>query len=302
MQTLGAELEDVIDFDKCPVCLQTISRTLLDPEIEFKPMTIDENINYLEQQRENATLLLKKTIETSIVKESLIEKYDEEVNDLRKKIREINNILIEPERIPDLSKYKEKISHEEKLKKINNILKEFDDQYEVLMEIIDEYNKKKTELKKLPEEIFSREDKNKLNAIQGYYISNLIQLGLGSTKHPDIEISMDSYLPIHKKFLKSRDLSATDQIRKIWSYYLSYIQLSANFKTNHLNFCIFDEPGQQHINFDDLKEFYNKILSFNLKKMQIFVITSEDIKNLSFLRGKLNTKIFEIEDRLIKPI
>ena len=129
-----------------------------------------------------------------------------------------------------------------------------------------------------------------------------MQLGLGSTKHPDIEISIDHYLPIHKKFLKSRELSATDQIRKIWSYYLSHIQLSLNFKTNHLNFCIFDEPGQQHINIDDLKEFYNKILSFNLKKTQIFVITSEAVKNLSFLEGKLNIRIFEIEDRLIKPI
>lgn len=290
--------EIMTNFEECPVCKSKLNDILLKPSIEFKPMTIDENLKYLEQERNLISLLLSKNKNSLEVATKELEILNNKGITIKKEIKDINTKMIQPEDFPSILTIRKKVQLEEKLEFFEKLNRRFELALLEFPKIIEEFITLKKQKEKLKGELFSELDIKKIDCLAQFYSNNLEFFGFGSSIKPEIEISLDNYLPIFKKFQFSTELSATDQIRKIWSYTLALYQVSTKYNTNHFGFCIFDEPGQQKIDDSSLQKFYEKIISLNLNEFQIIVATSEKVADLEKLIGKKG-KFIKLHPKLL---
>jgi len=80
----------------------------------------------------------------------------------------------------------------------------------------------------------------------------------------------DNCLPVAQKMIGEQlfynikfDLSASDFIHCLWSYYTAIFKTSVAYQTNHPMLLIFDEPKQQDMAMVNFKSFLTELSQFN---------------------------------------
>lgn len=96
LKNLGLEMDLNLAKDICPTCYQEIKDSLLPKQIEQIPMNIDDNIQFLQSQKNMMQLSISANEETLLKKQDLMQHYRTEINELRKNIR-----ILKRERISD---------------------------------------------------------------------------------------------------------------------------------------------------------------------------------------------------------
>src|SRR5699024_2141398 len=97
--------ESKVAEETCPTCLQKISSSLLDPKStgSRSPMSIEDNIEYLKQQRSAIDSLISQTTNAIEAKEISVEKKRDKISDLRTEIKDLKKEIIQDDRIPSES-------------------------------------------------------------------------------------------------------------------------------------------------------------------------------------------------------
>jgi hypothetical protein len=72
------------------------------------------------------------------------------------------------------------------------------------------------------------------------------------------------------------DLSASDLIRSIWAYRLSFLELARDKETNHLGLLVIDEPGQQEMASESFSALLQRASRAGAYGQQILLATSEE--------------------------
>lgn len=301
LNKLGSDMEMDLNKNICPTCHQNIKDILLPQDIEQTPMSIEENIEFLKEQKRMVEFHINITEKQLKRKKNKMKKLKAKMKDLRKDIRDRKQELTEDERIPSISDIKKKVELRNKIKRYEKIEYEFDDYLDDLKELSSNWTQILKKEKKLPKQYYSKFDYKKLKDLEKYFRKNVTNFGYKSKSPEEINISEDKYFPTINGFDMKFDSSATDHIRAIWSYTCSLYQVSNKYGCCHPRLIIFDEPGQHQMNSNHIREFFSKLSKLD-GNCQSIVTTSLEKPNFNVATENIDYNLIEIEEWSLTPL
>lgn len=286
LRTLGSELELSTSKDTCPVCSQHIHDTLIPHSGHIQVMSIDENIRHLNAQKDmlefarNGHRRNKEKMQERIVQlENSILTLRSMAKSLRNDLYSINDNISE-------TIIHKKLQLDSEINSLYKLVEYLNLKKQKLRELSDEWRDYLKEKLTLPKKKYSDLDEEKIRILRSHFINNLKQFGYKSILNLNqIDISMESYLPVIEGFDMKFDSSASDNIRAIWAFVLSLLETSNEKSGNHPGILIFDEPAQHSIVINDMVKFFNHIIKLNNSQVIVGITikdtdTKEAINNL----------------------
>lgn len=303
---LGGDINSQVAVSICPTCHQHIEDSLLPHGVLEVPMSIEENIQYLESKKKMVEKYIdvqrKKCDET----QERIDALRSHVANIRSQIRLLKKDLVEDDRLPSISDIESRLNLEKKIEFYQRKIEEFNELKSKLKKLSADFEKLCSEKKDLSDK-YSVNDNNKIKDFENYFKIALKEFEYVSKPVSTIKISTENYLPLTK--LESGEIynirfdsSASDFIRCLWAYYIALMQTSLKYNANHPNLLMFDEPKQQDVSENGFRVFLNKLSKFTNE--QILVFASFENKDESFQSATtgIEYNLIRIEDKLIKPL
>lgn len=308
LRNLGSRKSSSVDSGECPVCHQPIHDSLVYLESEQKVMSIDENIQFLEEQRRTYQVVLanaKKVVDTRSTQAQV---FREDLSSLRAKVRSLKQTLVSDGRLPSVAAIRSRVELESSLAKDRDTMEQFEKILDGFKSLSKKWKEVQETLHSLPKDDVSLADKNKLAKWSKILRKQLIQYGFRSFKPDYVNISPDTYRPDHEgfdietSFNLQTSVSASDLIRTIWSYLDGLLELSRTEKTNHPGCIIFDEPKQQSAKDVSFKELLSRAASSISFGQQVIFFTSENRERLNKHLKDLPHSLMAVEGRVLKKL
>ncbi|MFW6016389.1 MAG: hypothetical protein ACOCRK_08110, partial [bacterium] len=300
LDTYGADMQVFLSKNICPTCHQKIKDSLLPQDIEQIPMSIEENIQFLKEQKRMVVFHINIIRKQLKEKENNMRNLKIKLKKLREDIRDLKMELIEDERVPSVTEIKRKIFLQNAIKDYERIEDKFNNYLSDLKVLSNKWKEVLMRDEKLPPQYYSKLDLNKLKDLQSDFRDNVEIFGYKSKLPEEIDISEDKYFPTVDGFDMKFDSSASDHIRAIWAYTCSLYQVSNKYDCNHPNFIIFDEPGQQQMKINHIRKFFS-LLSNKDWDCQSIVSTSLEEPNFTLATKDMEYKLIEIKDWALTP-
>ncbi|MCU6711481.1 hypothetical protein M6D81_22550 [Paenibacillus sp. J5C_2022] len=296
---LGSDKNLYVAQGICPTCNQNIHETLLPQDIQFQPMSIEENIKFIKDQLSTLKFALSQSQNVIDSKNRRLRAITVALEEERKRLRSLKLELREDPRMVSNLDVEETINLKWKVKELQeakNDFDELDNKLDFLKEQWEQYLKK---VSKIPDEFFSKLDKEKLEVFESKFRAYLKDFGYSSTPLEDIEISLDKYTPLVRGFDIKFDSSASDFIRLKWAFTLTMHYLTNHLGGNHPRVILMDEPGQQQMNIKSTEQLFNSLSKIGGQSIIASSLTLGEIKSIT--QG-LTVKIIDLGDEyIIKP-
>ena len=142
-------------------------------------------------------------------------------------------------------------------------------------------------------------DKEKLARFEQLLREQLREFGFSSLNPDSIQISTDSYRPTREGFNLGFDLSASDNIRTIWAYLESLLELARELDLRHPGLLVLDEPRQQEAAQLSFEKLLRRAAKSRDRGQQVVFVTSEPLTNLRRMTEGLNPTIISYDGRII---
>ncbi|CAH2714185.1 hypothetical protein BACCIP111895_01339 [Neobacillus rhizosphaerae] len=296
---LGSDKSLYVAQGICPTCNQKIHETLLPQDIEFQPMTLEENIKYIKDQLATLKFALSQSANVVAEKNKRLRAVTEALEEERRRLRSLKLELREDPRMLSNLDIEETLNLKWKIKELQeaeNSFEEFGKKLDLLKKQWEQYLKS---TKKIPEEFFSQLDKTKLETFEKRFRYYLEQFGYSSTPLNDISISLDKFTPVVRGFDIKFDSSASDFIRLRWAFALSLNYSTNHYGGNHPRLVIMDEPGQQQMNINSTGKLFYSLSELKSQSIIASSLTLEEIKSIT---QKIEVNIIDLGDEyIIKP-
>jgi len=309
LKKFGAEKNLKISKDICPTCHQRVDDSLILADTQVQPMSIDENIKYLESQRKMILRYIS-GLQQSIQKLNLqATEVTKEVSESRMYILSLKKDLHAFNSINE-SDLRLKIHLENKIQEATKAIDEIGKAVDNLKEISEQYRIAKEKLAAMPSRKTSDADFKKLQEFQHVFRNLANTFGYKSAPVNDIEINTDTLFPYLSGIelrevntdIKS-DSSASDFVRLIWAYLLSLYIVSNKYNGNHAGLIIFDEPAQHSMGVTSINGLF-KVTS-QMPSLQCIIAASFDESDEVFnnsTEGLLNYNLILLGDKLLKSL
>ncbi|MDH6464925.1 uncharacterized protein with PIN domain [Micromonospora sp. A200] len=274
LQRLGATHTPLLhDESRCPTCDQVLRDGY---DITAVPMSIDESVQFIEQQldafrgmRADAERLVSAT-------QAKLGRMQERGAGVRAQIRSLKDSLASPSTTPSIAAVAQKIRLEDQIEALERVSVGLVGMLERFAELSRRWVANRSELAALSEQNLSGDDVAKLDFLRRSLVDQLRLYGFESLTPESIEISPETYRPVHEGFDLGFDLSASDMIRVIWAYLLAFLETGAKYRTNHPGLLILDEPRQQETNQLSFSALLRRAAQDGEQGAQIIFATSAD--------------------------
>jgi hypothetical protein len=311
VKNLGHILPAETADENCPTCHQSIKDSLLPSEITQPPMRLEDNIAFLEAQEKMIEVYIEGQKANISDKERKLLNYQTQLTEIRQEIRSVKKELIQDERLPSILEIERRLNLKKKTEFFSKIIEEFSSLLEELKSLSKDLNKVLSQQKELPDDFFSKEDRNKIDSLYQNFVGLLTKFNYQSKPSESIRISTENYLPVSEKELENGmklsynikfDSSASDFIRCLWAYYTALLKTSIKFETNHPRLLMFDEPKQQDLSIANFRSFLSELSQF--KDQQVLVFASFENSDEAFAEATkdVHFSLNRITEKLIKPI
>ena len=308
LKNFGAESGLSLALDSCPACHQHVDDSLFLADTLIQPMSIDENVRYLDSQKKMVSRYILGLEKTITKLESQAREYSENVSDKRavclsfkKQIRLSGNAEEADLRV--------KLQLELKVESLLKAERIINSSVNNLVNFSNEFRNIKAKLAGLPERKSSTEDVKKYNKFQNHFRSYASLFGYKSAPTSDIEINRDTLFPYLAGLelrevntdIKS-DSSASDFVRLIWAYLLAVYSASEELGGNHPGLVLLDEPGQHSMGVTSVNALLTNISK--QRNIQGIVAASFDESDEVFDESVLgvNHHLIECGYKLLKPV
>jgi hypothetical protein len=304
LKQYGAYQEGSLKDGECPTCHQPVEDVLLDQANRNSPMSIENNIEFLREQKRAAELLRRSSIRAKEAKRQVVVRNAEAAMRTRQKIKDLKTDLTNDARIPAVSDIREIVTLEEKVRRYEQTLEDVDAAASEFDELATRWHKILIKESELPSSVFSKDDEAKLEGLTKRFRENLSAFGFTSKKPTAIKLSADNYQPVMEEgnFEMSFDASASDHIRLVWAYTLALQQVADLFDTNHLGISFYDEPAQQQVSKSSNERFYEMAGRLNRENNQVVITTSEDLTRLETILSGIPCNFLVFKGKVIAPI
>lgn len=246
LRSLGARHAAVIsEGSHCPTCQQNLPDGF---EVTDHPMTPDESVGYIEQELRTFRAMREDQRRIVEVKRAKLDRSRSESTELRRRIRAIRDSLTSPDAMPSVAVVAERLQISERIEILRRVEAEIFHTASELKTRASLWAANRQSLQTLAERSKSSLDMEKMAFLESALVGQLQKYRFISVSPSSIEISRDTYRPVHEGFDLGFDLSASDMIRVIWAYLIAFLEVSIRHNTNHPRLLIFDEPRQQETN------------------------------------------------------
>jgi hypothetical protein len=297
---LGSDLMPHLSNNQCPTCNQSVKDSLLAQDIDLMPMNLEENISYIEGQRQTVEYGISQSKVIISKKRSYLNELSNLLSNKRNNLRILKQEVNEDPRMPSEYELEKILDMKMEVRILKENILKFEGFNEKIKELQTEWREYETELKKLPEEYFTDSDRKKIQDFEKNFKGNLKSFDFSSVNFDEIEISLDKYTPLIEGVDVKYDTSASDYVRLIWAYVISLLQVSNNRNGNHLGILVFDEPGQHQMSIDSQKHLFSKLEEVS---GQSIIASSLNVDDLIGITEGLKTNIIDLgSERIIKPL
>jgi DNA repair exonuclease SbcCD ATPase subunit len=305
LQKLGSMIGMSTADHICPTCHQEVTSELL-PPVQAASMSLEDNIIFLKSQIQMYTSAKvraqEKQKETTAAHNSIRVK----LTDLHSKLRVLRQDVTAPNNNLSRQIIEEIVRSQNFVERLNSIEESVLILSRSLGDVAESWVEIKAEIKSLPKDELSENDNLKINTFELILRRNLKKFGFTSFNVEEIYLSRDNFRPVSLREYDGEliskeinyEISASDGIRLKWAYYQAAIELNSVYKTNHPNFVIYDEPGQQEIESPSLYSFITS--SLQNSGSQIIISTSEPLESIyQITQGRGN--IIPFSGLIIQP-
>lgn len=182
---------------ECPTCKTELQDSLL-PNIKhenIRVLGLDDNIKYLEKQKDTFDSLLKSEKQNTQTKEIRLEQGNHQIMRSRALIREIKSSLIDEKSAPSRSDIKKELIIENEMELLDRALVDGSEIKSRLQSALYDWKLAESALQILPRTGFSQNDWHKLKTLRESFINYLRDFGYSSNELEDFRISEQSYKP-----------------------------------------------------------------------------------------------------------
>lgn len=244
LRAVGSSIEGDLETEKCPICESDLYDTLGESRAKRKPMTLDENIEFLKNQmdfylnikRKSEQSILQLRSESKLVR-ARVAKEEELLRDLKSDLKDINGDM--------RSLIRQKLQMEIDIKEIDKLTSSLDQLNEQAKRIYSSWKTNKDSLKRLKENAFSADKATVKAELLSKIKENLKTFNFTPVSINSISISDQTLRPEQEGYDIVAETSASDYIRIIWAYTLALLQLAGEKNgVSHGGVVVFDEPRQ----------------------------------------------------------
>jgi hypothetical protein len=301
LREFGSVLPLHVTQGECPTCQQPLQDSLLTQALEAAPMSLDDNIAFIESQKATFQAMRQNTLRLVAAKEARFEAHQTRVEQKRTDIRMLRQTLM-GERAPAEREIRQRLQLEEWIQKAESALAEFDGRLQQFSELATQWANIQAALKDLPEGDLSAADVSKLSALEKSMRQQLREYRFESLAPDSLSISHDTFRPEHEKFEFEVTTSASDLIRMIWAYVNGLMEVARSQPTNHPCVLVMDEPKQQGAHRRDLGTFLRRLAACGRATQQVIITTSEEADTFAPLVENLDCKVFDFEAKILEPL
>jgi hypothetical protein len=285
----------------CPTCHQDIPESLLDTSRRAVPMSVEQNIEFLEEQLELFQAVLLNARSSVEATEIEVHAHRAEAENLRNRIRSLRETITSPRSTPSIDAISERIRGEQRITSLEYVYDSFEDALAEFAQLAEEWKQVEERRLRLPKGSLSDNDQNKVAALETSIKNQLGFYHMESLDPKAVNISRGNYEPEVAGLNLSADVSASDLIRLQWAYLLGLAEASGLFSTNHPGLVIMDEPQQQSVQETDFRAMLE--YASRLRSVQLIIATSDESPNLpGFLASLGASRVHDIKGRVIKKI
>jgi hypothetical protein len=274
IQDLGSDAWTKPEHE-CPTCHRPLDDVVL-PAGAAAPMTIADNIAFIDEELGTFGLLRKESERISTIKQESLNDHQQQLAELRKRTRALRTAITAGREAPSVAAIQRRLELEarlERLKELETIFGSFLDELASLSAIGRDIE---TELAKLPSEQLNSSEREKLQLLRSSVVNQLAAYGFESIPPHELNISERSYHPARDGAEVSLGISASDGIRMVWAYLLGLQEVARAKSTNHPGFLLFDEPRQQSTERPSLNAFLARAAVAGEHDQQVILATSEE--------------------------
>lgn len=286
-ETIGGDLST----DICPTCKQHIQDNLLSSVTDSGFMSIEENIRHLKEQRKMIEFSLNSRKETRDELQRERQQLDTKLQILRRLAQTLrSDLYTTTDTEASEAIMLKRIGVTSRIERLSRMQSTVATMIEQLMELSIQWNIYLDQKAKLPKCAISDLDEVKIKSLKTNFINNLKRYHYSSISSLDgIDVSPESLMPTIDGFDMKFDSSASDGIRVIWAFTMALLQVSAENKGNHPGVIIFDEPAQQSIVPEDMKNFISSVVELG-KNCQIITAITLNSQELITIIDELEVK------------
>ncbi|MGW7138821.1 hypothetical protein [Streptomyces xanthophaeus] len=285
----------------CPTCQQPLPDGF---DVTLSPMDPDENIAFIEQELATFRAMkgdISRLIEAQSVKVSGLQGH---AGSIRQRIRALKQSLMSAGSAPSVVDIAERIRTEDKIAALERVQDEVARARQDLQSRAQAWTQNRDSLRTLSGRLRSFSDQAKIDYLEASLQTQLREYHFNSLDPQSIEISPETYRPVHEGFDLGFDLSASDMIRVIWAYLLAFLDASNRFSANHPRLVVFDEPRQQETNRMSFAALLARASTLGADGSQIIFATSEEEIQLRNMLAKRPHKLLSIapSTKLLRPL
>lgn len=303
LQSLGGRPQLRALSGSCPTCHQSLSEPLapLAERGEANPMSLDENIAFLQEQREIFIYAAAHASQAIDTRERRLQALRTAAAETRARVRSTKRTLTDDARLPSRAEFERRIAIASRVDVLSNVRRRVDEILSDLTPLVDEFVRYQAELQQLPSADRTQQDSSKLRLLAKSFASQLQAYSLESLPASEVTISPDSFRVVHGDFDLQFDLSASDAIRAAWAYRVALLEVAREAPTNHLGVLMLDEPRQQDASAASFRALLRRLGEANKAAQQVIVATSEPLDSLRSLMDGVPVTLMTFPDRILQP-
>jgi hypothetical protein len=299
LRDFGVETGLSVIQDKCPTCNQSIQDSLIPTDSAV--MGIAENINFLKTEAEAIDLLICAGEERLARLQGRKDGKYQAVANLRSTIRDLRSDLLQSRDL-SVAAIREQIHLQDEITSLEQLRDEFEEEISRLKHVAECWHDNRARHSELPSDYFSEEDLAKLAALSERFAKNVQTFGYRSTGVSQLHVSEDNYRPVCDDFEVAFGASASDNIRLIWAYTLSLLQVSSSHQGKHWGILFFDEPEQQKMKEASSDALYAEIGKMPQDEFQVIIATSAPADVTKRRVENLPHNLLEFGEKVIRPM
>lgn len=284
----------------CPTCGQAVTESLMVVDLaQFEALSLDDEVKGLNDRKKMLEFLLQAARADLGEADQEMAAMREEDAALRRRIRVLKAESLDVDAAPSASRVQRRVELVRQLGQARECRRQFDEVSNVLERLAGQHATLSGELKRIPSDTLSEQDRAKLAQIEARFIDGCRAFGLSSLDPAELEISRTSFQPEHEGFDLQFDLSASDTIRANWAYKLALLDVANRATTNHAGALVFDEPRQQSASKTSFSALIRRSEVVCRTGGQVIIATSEAWDNLAPTLEETLCHLVKFEGRVV---
>lgn len=302
LRQLGSRQGSELDQGSCPVCHQSVLDALVPLAPHQIVMSLDENIEFLQEQNRTFTGVLEQSKRVVAARQQQVHAARADIANARERIQYLRRTLTSSGNSPSIAAVYERVELERDLKQDAHFYSAFLRASATFASLSEEWQTVQTEIGNLPKDDLSSTDHRKLESWGVSIQKQLQDYDFRSFPITEITLSPLTYRPEIEGFEMQTTISASDLIRTIWAYQYGMLEVARTASTHHPGLLVFDEPRQQSTHDVSFLELLKRVAQSAKFGQQVILFTSEDKTRLKSHLQSLDHQLAEIDGRVIQKL